>query len=87
MSRSSDREFRQAKLDKLMEIEGYEGLDGLNALFEACITDSVCPAICCNPDNPECNYTEEQEPDATRGWCPECRRNTMKSALVLGGLV
>src|SRR5689334_20716029 len=42
-------EQRRAKLKKLREIEGFEGE---NALFAAAISSSVCPAICCNPDNP-----------------------------------
>jgi hypothetical protein len=47
----------------------------------------VCPAICCNPDNPECDYTAEMEPDQDRGWCEECERGTLVSGLVLGGLI
>jgi len=48
---------------------------------------TVCPAICCNLDNPECDYTAEMEPDQDRGWCEECRRGTLVSGLVLGGLI
>jgi hypothetical protein len=53
-------EMRRVKLTKLIEIEGFDDED---ALFAAAITDSVCPAICCNPDNPECGHTAEMEPD------------------------
>ena len=77
-------EMRRAKLATLCEIEGFEDE---NDLFAAAITDSVCPAICCNPDNPECDYTEEKEPDSREGWCEECQRGTMGSALVLGGII
>lgn len=77
-------EIRQAKLARLCEIEGY---DEENDLFAAAMTDSICPAICCNPDNPECDYTEEKEPDSRNGWCEECQRGTMVSALVLGGII
>ena len=76
--------LRRAKLAKLCEIEGF--VDE-NELFAAAISDSVCPAICCNPDNPNCDYTEEKEPDSRDGWCEECQRGTMVSALVLGGLI
>ena len=31
--------------------------------------------------------TEEKEPDSREGWCEECERGTMVSALVLGGLI
>lgn len=77
-------EQRAAKLTKLCEIEGF---DSAEALFEAAVGDSVCPAICCNPDKPECDYTEEKEPDSRDGWCEECGRGTLVSGLVLGGLI
>ena len=77
-------EMRRAKLAKLVE---YEGFEDEHALFAAAIVDSVCPAICCNPDNPECDYTAEMEPDQDRGWCEVCGANTMVAALVLGGII
>jgi hypothetical protein len=77
-------EMRKAKLAKLIEIEGYEDEDDL--LVEV-VLDSVCPAICCNPENPDCDYTTEMEPDSREGWCEECEAGTMVSALVLGGLI
>ena len=77
-------EERAAKLKRLCEIEGF---DDETALFAAAIADSVCPAICCNPANRDCDYTTEMEPDQDRGWCEECERGTMVSALVLGGLI
>ena len=77
-------EMRVAKLAKLCEIEGF---DDENVLFASAMTDTVCPAICCNPDNPGCDYTAEMEPDQTEGWCEECERGTLVSALVLGGLI
>jgi hypothetical protein len=78
------REMRADKLAKLIELEGF---DSETALFEAAVADSVCPAICCNPDNPDCDYTAEMEPDQDRGWCEACERGTLVSALVLGGLI
>jgi hypothetical protein len=77
-------EMRRAKLAKLVEFEGFEDE---SELFAAAMSDSVCPAICCNPDNPECDYTEEKEPDSREGWCEECQAGTMVSALVLGGII
>jgi hypothetical protein len=73
---------RRAKLGRLCEIEGSEDE---NALFAAAISDSICPGICCNPDNLACNYTAEMEPDQDRGWCEVCERGTLVSGLVLGG--
>ena len=77
MSKSTD----QAKLAKLVEIEGYETVE---ALLQAVIGDSVSPAICMNDG---CDYTCEMEPDQTRGWCDECQTNTMKAAPVLAGII
>ena len=69
------------KLQSLLEIEGYTNL---TELLAANITDSVCPAICMNEG---CNYVCEMEPDQDRGWCEECHINSMKSALVLAGVI
>jgi hypothetical protein len=77
-------EMRRSKLAKLVELESFESEP---ELFEATISDSVSPAICCNPDDPSCDYTAEMEPDQDRGWCVYCQRGTMVSALVLGGLI
>jgi len=77
-------EMQRAKLLRLCAIEGY---DDESELFAAAMADSVCPGICCNPDNPECDYTEEKEPDSRDGWCEACGRGTMVSALVLGGII
>jgi hypothetical protein len=77
-------EMRAAKLAKLVELEGFADEQ---YLFAAGMTDSVCPAICCNPDNPDCDYTAEMEPDQDRGWCEVCERGTLVSGLVLGGII
>ena len=76
--------MRRAKLAKLCEIEGFEDE---NALFAAAMTDSVCPAICCNPNNPECDYTTEMEPDQTEGYGEVCGGQTVTSVLILAGLI
>jgi hypothetical protein len=61
-----------AKLAKLIEIEGY---DTVEALLQAVLGDSVSPAICMNEG---CDYTCEMEPDRRRGWCDECRTNSRR---------
>jgi hypothetical protein len=76
--------MRQAKLAKLCEIEGF---GDESELFATAISDSVCPAICCNPDNPDCDYTAEMEPDQDRGWCEMCDKGTLVAGLVLGGII
>jgi len=69
------------KLQKLMETEGYTNV---TEMLAACVADSVNPAICMNED---CDYVCEMEPDQDRGWCDGCSTNTMKSALVLAGII
>ena len=76
-----DAKLRDAKLAKLIEIEGY---DTIEELLEAVLSDSVSPAICSNPG---CDYTAEMEPDQNQGWCDECSTNTMVAASVLAGLI
>jgi hypothetical protein len=76
-----DDALRQAKLAKLVEIEGYDSSD---ALLEAVFSDAVSPAICMNVG---CDFTCEMEPDQNAGYCDECRTNTMTAAPVLAGLI
>ena len=76
--------MRRAKLAKLIELEGFEDE---SALYAAAMSDTVCPAICCNPDDPDCDCTAEMEPDQDRGWCEMCERGTLGSGLVLRGII
>ena len=76
-----DDAIRQAKLAKLVEIEGYDSVEDLIA---AVFSDSVSPAICMNEG---CDFTCEMEPDQDAGCCEECHTNTMKAAPVLAGLI
>jgi hypothetical protein len=71
----------QQKLTTLLEIEGYESLE---EMAEAVFSDSVSPGICTNDS---CDYTTEVEPDQDRGWCEVCGTNTVKSVLMLAGLI
>jgi hypothetical protein len=70
-----------SKLSTLMEIEGYD--DSL-AFLEAVSTDSVCPGICVRHG---CDYTTEVEPDCRDGYCEECGKQSVKSALILAGIM
>lgn len=56
----------------------------VSELLEEYALDSCVPAICMNSD---CDYTTEMEPDQTRGYCEVCGKNTVKSALVLAGMI
>lgn len=73
--------LRKQKLKNLVEVGGFA--DEL-ALISESLLDAVCLAICMNP---ECSYTEDLEPDQEEGWCPECSANSMKSGLVLAGII
>jgi hypothetical protein len=72
---------REAKLQKLAEFEGFEKVD---EMFDAAVTDSVCPGICINPG---CDYTIEVEPDQRKGYCEVCGTQTVRSCLVLARLI
>jgi hypothetical protein len=76
-----DARLREAKLAKLLEIEGYERIEDL---IEAVFSDAVSPAICMNED---CSFTCEMEPDQDAGYCEECHTNTMTAAPVLAGII
>ena len=76
-----DGRLREAKLAKLIEIEGYDSAD---ELLEAVFSDSVSPAICMNE---ACDFTCEMEPDQDAGYCEACGKNSVASALVLAGLI
>jgi hypothetical protein len=69
------------KLTRLVAVEGYASVADL---LERSVCDSVCPGICTNDG---CAYTTGVEPDQDRGWCEACGTNTVKSALVLAGLI
>lgn len=69
------------KLDTLANIEGFD--DAMDMLEEMG-WDSVVPAICANKG---CDYTTGMEPDQDRGWCEECRTNSVQSCLILAGVI
>ena len=70
-----------SKLQKLTEIEGYASSE---EMFADRGLDSCVPAICCNLG---CNYTADMEPDQDKGWCEDCEENTVKSCLILAGVI
>ena len=73
------------KFETLMDLEGYE--DPIEFIEKECMGSGWrvgVPSICMNED---CDYTTDMEPDQDRGRCPECETNTVKSALVLYGIL
>lgn len=73
--------------EKLLILTEEEGFDDPLALLEDSMTDSVVPGICVNPENLECSYICRVEPDQDKGYCENCRANTVKSCIVLGGIL
>ena len=65
-------------LKKLCAATGKEEME----MLEEATFDSVADAICV-----ECGYTTVMEPDQDRGWCEECEKNTVKSCLILAGMI
>jgi hypothetical protein len=53
-------------------------------MLEVAALDSVCPAICMAAD---CDYTAGYEPDQDAGRCEVCEANTVKSGLILAGMI
>jgi hypothetical protein len=69
---------------KLAQLCNHEGFDTLDDLLEAASLDSVSPAICVNEG---CDYSTDMEPDQDAGHCEICGTQTVKSALILAGLI
>ena len=69
-----------SKLSKIAELEGRTVME----ILEEGTFDGVCLGICTNKD---CDYTTEVEPDCADGWCENCETNTVKSALMLAGII
>jgi hypothetical protein len=70
-----------SKLETLRRIEGYASVMDM---LETATYDSVCPGICSNKG---CNYTTSVEPDQDAGHCENCNTKTVKSALILAGII
>lgn len=64
----------------LLDVEGY-GEDLSKFLNERGL-DSVVPGICWG-----CGNIEQVEPDQQGGWCSACKRNSVRSALILAGVI
>jgi hypothetical protein len=69
-----------SKIDDLAKIEGLS----VEELLTQATFDFVAKGICTNPS---CNYTTDVEPDQSEGYCEVCDTNTVKSCLVLEGMI
>ena len=73
------------KFETLMDEEGYD--DPIEFIEQECMGYGMragVPAICTNKG---CDYCTDMEPDQNHGWCPECKTNTVSSALILYGVI
>lgn len=68
---------------KLDELACQWGMKTSEFVEEYALSD-VVPGICMNPD---CDYTAEVEPDEREGWCEECETRSVRSGIVLAGLI
>lgn len=71
---------KMTKLEQLCEIEGLSQEE----IMEQYALESVQPGICMNPD---CTNTEDVEPDCTKGYCSECKTQSISSVSVLLGII
>lgn len=69
---------------KLEQLAHSEGFDDSLEMMQQYITDSVAPGICMNDG---CSYTVQVEPDQCEGYCEQCGTNTVKSCMILAGVV
>lgn len=73
------------KFETLMDLEGYTNpLEFIEAECLGAGWRVGVPAICVNDG---CNYMRDMEPDQDGGWCEECQTSTVKSALILYGIL
>ena len=68
----------------LSDLANDFGFESTIDMLEAAVVDSVSPGICVTQG---CGYTTEVEPDQRAGYCEACDTQTVKSALVLAGLI
>jgi len=80
MPTPAEANHEASKLDQLASTWGMSVAE----LIETYALDEVVPGICMNP---ECEYTTDCEPDLREGWCEECETRSVRSAIVLAGLI
>jgi hypothetical protein len=70
------------KAVRLLELCEAEGFENIESLLVASMFDRMCPAICM-----ECGCTAQMEPDQQAGYCEQCGKNKVVSALILAGVI
>ena len=69
---------------KLLALAESEGYSEVSDFLEDHALGSIVPAICTAPD---CDHTADLEPDQRAGFCEVCGRPSMKSGLVIAGMI
>ena len=69
---------------KLVTLTASEGYAEVVNFLEDHALDSIVPAICVAPD---CDHSADLEPDQRAGFCEVCGRASMKSGLVIAGMI
>lgn len=80
MSRVLEANREVSKLDLLARAWGMKTRE----FIEEYALDDVVPGICLNPG---CDYTTEVEPDQRQGWCEVCGTTSVRSGIVLAGII
>jgi hypothetical protein len=70
------------KISFLNQLADDYGFCSVDEMLEASLFDSVAPGICTR-----CGYSIEVEPDCQDGWCEECECGSVKSCLILAGII
>lgn len=60
------------------------GMESADEMMEAYAFESVVPGVC---KDVECLTVVGVEPDADKGWCPACHKQTIVSCLRLWGVI
>ena len=68
------------KLKTLMELEGTN----VEQFVHDTMFESLVEGICMNDG---CDATYQYEADQSKGYCHECRTRTVKSGLLLAGII
>ena len=71
-------------MSKLKTLVGSNSFAAFEDYANRALFDGVAEGICINPD---CDYTTDVEPDCRNGYCECCGTQTVKSGLVLAGII
>ena len=80
MPTRAEANHEASKLDLLAETCDLS----VAAFIEEYALEDLVPGICMNPD---CDFTADYEPDQREGWCEECGTGSVRSGLILAGMI